>query len=97
MSGVQSIVASRRRSWMTVLAALLFAGGVGATAVPAMEYLPTGNRNFMFAVVVPPTGYGVEEMHKVGQQEHERSVGPHAAPPDVDRGAVTPASILVIT
>ena len=78
VDGVRTIVDSRRNSLLTVIVALLFAGGVGATAVPAMEYLPTGNRNFMFAVVVPPTGYGVEEMYDIGKQVQADLV-PHLA------------------
>ena len=73
---VRATVQSRTRSLVVVGAALAFAGGVAATMVPSMEYLPTGNRNFMFAVVVPPTGYGVEEMHQIGKEVQER-LKPH--------------------
>ncbi len=44
----------------------LVLAGVGAAFVPAMEYLPEGNRNFLFGVMVPPPGYSVEEMKRVG-------------------------------
>ncbi len=67
VSGVRSIVDSPRKSLATVGLALGLSGTVGATLIPPMEYLPTGNRNFMFAVVVPPTGYGVEEMYSIGK------------------------------
>ena len=73
---VRWVVASPGRSGLTVAGAVLFAGSVGATMVPSMEYLPTGNRNFMFAVVVPPTGYGVEEMYEIGKQVQAR-MKPH--------------------
>jgi len=56
----------------TVRALLLSAGVVGATALlaalltPPMEYLPTGNRNLLFGILVPPPGYSVEEMVRTG-------------------------------
>ena len=52
-----------------------------------MEYLPTGNRNFMFAVVVPPTGYGVEEMSPVGQDVQARRVRRHRPVREIMRTA----------
>ncbi len=76
LARVRSIIDSRTQSLAVVGVALVGALGVGATMVPAMEYLPTGNRNFMFAVVVPPTGYGVEEMYEVGKSVQERLL-PH--------------------
>ena len=35
--------------------------------VPPMEYLPTGNRNFLFGLLVPPPGYSVSELIEVGE------------------------------
>jgi len=84
---VRGIIKSPRKSLLTVVAALLFAGGVGVTAVPAMEYLPTGNRNFMFAVVVPPTGYGVGEMYEIGQQVQQEML-PHLVEDNPDYPAI---------
>ncbi len=75
---VHSVVASRVASLVAVGTALALALGIGATLIPPMEYLPTGNRNFMFAVVVPPTGYGVEEMYDVGKRVQQRML-PHLA------------------
>lgn len=34
--------------------------------LPPMEYLPNGNRNQLFGVLVPPPGYSVEEMMRIG-------------------------------
>jgi hydrophobic/amphiphilic exporter-1 (mainly G- bacteria), HAE1 family len=39
---------------------------VGLWLVPPMEYLPEGNRNFLFGVMVPPPGYSMDEMKAVG-------------------------------
>ena len=78
MARIRSVVVSRRKSLAVVGLTLVATGSVAASLVPSMEYLPTGNRNFMFAVVVPPTGYGVEEMYAVGQEVQER-LKPHIA------------------
>ncbi|MBN2477181.1 MAG: efflux RND transporter permease subunit [Pirellulales bacterium] len=50
------------------------AGFVGAALLlswllmPAVEYLPTGNRNLVFGVLLPPAGYNVDQLLKLGRQ-----------------------------
>ena len=59
---------------------------VAMTLLPPMEYLPTGNRNFLFGVLIPPPGYSMAEMDRVGAYVQDRIV-PHVAPagsPDID-------------
>ncbi len=58
--------------------ALLTTGlGVGAALLvvfqmlPKMEYLPTGNRNLVFGVVLPPPGLSVAELERVGFENQE--------------------------
>ncbi|MEZ6097620.1 MAG: efflux RND transporter permease subunit [Pirellulaceae bacterium] len=34
---------------------------------PKVEYLPTGNRNLVFGIVLPPPGYNLDELVKLGQ------------------------------
>ncbi len=50
------------------LSIAVVAATVGLTAMllPPMEYLPTGNRNLLFGILVPPPGYAVEEMVRAG-------------------------------
>ncbi len=54
-------------------AGCLSVGVVSVTALiaflltPPMEYLPTGNRNLLFGILVPPPGYSVDEMVDIGQ------------------------------
>ncbi|MCB9674449.1 MAG: efflux RND transporter permease subunit [Alphaproteobacteria bacterium] len=54
-------------------AGCLSIGVVAVTALlaflltPPMEYLPTGNRNLLFGILVPPPGYSVDEMVAIGQ------------------------------
>jgi HAE1 family hydrophobic/amphiphilic exporter-1 len=33
---------------------------------PPSEYLPEGNRNFVFSLLLPPPGYNLEELDKIG-------------------------------
>lgn len=36
------------------------------TFAPKAEYLPTGNRNLIFAILLPPPGYNLDELIQVG-------------------------------
>jgi hydrophobic/amphiphilic exporter-1 (mainly G- bacteria), HAE1 family len=36
--------------------------------LPKAEYLPTGNRNLIFGILLPPPGYNLDELVEVGQQ-----------------------------
>ena len=49
---------------------------VSVAFLPPMEYLPTGNRPFVFGVVVPPPGYAVTEMGRIGRKVQDQVV-PH--------------------
>jgi HAE1 family hydrophobic/amphiphilic exporter-1 len=59
-------------SWWKALATVVAAlGGATLLAVllmPPMEYLPTGNRNLIFGIMIPPPGYSVDEMSRVGER-----------------------------
>lgn len=41
---------------------------LAAALTPPMEYLPTGNRNLLFGILVPPPGYSVDEMIDIGER-----------------------------
>jgi hydrophobic/amphiphilic exporter-1 (mainly G- bacteria), HAE1 family len=45
---------------------LAILGFVTWLLLPPMEYLPTGNRNLLFGVLVPPPGTSVDEVVRVG-------------------------------
>ncbi|MEL6186631.1 MAG: efflux RND transporter permease subunit, partial [Myxococcota bacterium] len=57
-------------------AALALSIGAAALFLPPLEYLPNGNRPFVFGILVPPPGYAVEEMGRVGARVQEEVV-PH--------------------
>lgn len=61
--------------WLTgskaarVLVVLIMTGAALSMAwflAPKAEYLPTGNRNLVLGIMLPPPGYNVEELKKVG-------------------------------
>lgn len=65
-------------SWSRALlvAALAMGGAVGVSwaLLPPMEYLPTGNRNMVFGILVPPPGYAVEELARIGKRVQKQMV-----------------------
>ncbi|GAB4558337.1 MAG: efflux RND transporter permease subunit [Haliangiales bacterium] len=73
---VQWIVGSRVRSLLLATVGVFAVALVGVSMIPPTEYLPNGNRNIVFAVVLPPPGYSVDEMHSVGTYVQGRVV-PH--------------------
>ncbi|MDH3591901.1 MAG: efflux RND transporter permease subunit, partial [Planctomycetota bacterium] len=52
----------------------LIAGIVGVAVAatwamfPKVEYLPTGNRNLVFGIILPPPGYNLDEMVDMGER-----------------------------
>ena len=79
-----------RISGSTVLRLGVITGLIGLslviawTLLPKSEYLPTGNRNLIFGIVLPPPGYNLDELIQVGQTI-EDVLRPHweaAAAPD---------------
>ena len=51
-----------------VLAVVAVSIGGSWLLMPKMEYLPEGNRNLVFAILLPPSGYNVDQMIKVGRR-----------------------------
>jgi HAE1 family hydrophobic/amphiphilic exporter-1 len=49
----------------------LIAGGAGTAAViflPRLEYLPEGNRNLVFGLIIPPPGYNLETTQTIAER-----------------------------
>ena len=51
----------------TILGIILVSMGLTVVLLPDSEYLPNGNRNLVFAFMLPPPGYNLDEMIKAGQ------------------------------
>jgi len=46
---------------------VLFAVGVSIKFWPKVEYLPSGNRNLVFGILIPPPGYNLDQMTHMGE------------------------------
>jgi HAE1 family hydrophobic/amphiphilic exporter-1 len=63
-----------RISGSTAMRVLVVVVLIGASLIaawsllPKAEYLPTGNRNMIFCILLPPPGYNLDELIEVGQQ-----------------------------
>ena len=62
------ILARRARSLAVVLALVLFSFGTSYLLWPKVEYLPAGNRNFVFCRLSPPPGYNMEQLMEMGEK-----------------------------
>jgi HAE1 family hydrophobic/amphiphilic exporter-1 len=62
--------------------------GMAWYLAPKAEYLPTGNRNLILGIMVPPPGYNVDEYRRVGLDITERVRG-HWGPDPYKRGGAT--------
>lgn len=76
------ILRSRFRSVTVALVMTATSLGVSYLLWPKVEYLPTGNRNFVFASFSLPPGYNLDELSEIGATM-ERRLQPYW---DVDAG-----------
>jgi HAE1 family hydrophobic/amphiphilic exporter-1 len=75
---VRWLCSSSRRAWATIGIAIVGSFLVVWALLPPMEYLPTGNRNLVFGILIPPPGYSIEELDATGirlQREMARYTG----------------------
>jgi HAE1 family hydrophobic/amphiphilic exporter-1 len=68
----QWIQASRLRQIGLVVLLLAATFGTSYAFWPKVEYLPTGNRNLVFGIILPPPGYNLDELTRMGEivEEH---------------------------
>ncbi|MEZ4458972.1 MAG: hypothetical protein R3E66_04450 [bacterium] len=72
IAGVSSWVANRTWSAVfVVVVAVVTTSLVAFALLPKMEYLPTGNRNLIFGIILPPPGYSVDESIRIGHGNQE--------------------------
>lgn len=80
----------------SVILRILMASGIIAMAValivvffPQTEYLPDGNQNSIFGLLIPPQGYNLEEMSQVGTKlESELMPYVNASVEDYETGRI---------
>ncbi|MGB5283282.1 MAG: efflux RND transporter permease subunit, partial [Polyangiales bacterium] len=78
---VRWLCSSTRRSMSTIALAIVGSLLVVWALLPPMEYLPTGNRNLVFGILIPPPGYSIDELEATGnrlQREMARYTGVEA-------------------
>jgi len=69
---VAGLVALITRSWPARIAVILFFTvgtllGIRAL-LPPLDYLPKGNRNIVFGLLIPPPGYNLEQLSEIGSR-----------------------------
>ncbi len=62
------VQASRPRQIGLVSLLLAAAIGISYAMWPKVEYLPTGNRNLVFGIILPPPGYNLDELTALGEK-----------------------------
>lgn len=72
VKGARRILGRRKRA--AALVGGICGGAVLATALllPKLEYLPEGNRNLIFGIMMPPPGYNLETMMKIAERIEEQ-------------------------
>ena len=65
---VRWLCSSTRRSSATVAMAIVGSFLVVWALLPPMDYLPTGNRNLVFGMLIPPPGYSIDELEAIGNR-----------------------------
>ncbi len=61
------LLGSVMRRLVTVGLIVTVAIGASWLLWPKVEYLPTGNRNLVFGIIMPPPGYNLDELMKLGE------------------------------
>ncbi|MDA0998504.1 MAG: efflux RND transporter permease subunit, partial [Proteobacteria bacterium] len=62
------VIASRLRSVLVVAAICGTAAVVTHAFLPKLEYLPDGNRNLIFGILVPPPGYNLDTTEEIASR-----------------------------
>ncbi len=73
MGFTRAIVRSRILALLVVLGVTAVAGGGAWWFLPKLEYLPEGNRNLVFGVILPPPGYNLETTTEIARQIEDAS------------------------
>ena len=63
---VSNICANKTRRLITIVGLIGLSCGLAWMLVPQAEYLPTGNRNLVIGILLPPPGYNMETFVKMG-------------------------------
>jgi len=83
------LMVSVTRRLAVVVGLVLFAVSLIVVFLPKTEYLPEGNQNSIFAMMIPPQGYNIDEMTAIGEGV-EQKIRPYAEadPGDFAKGKI---------
>jgi hydrophobic/amphiphilic exporter-1 (mainly G- bacteria), HAE1 family len=73
MGFTRAVVGNRALAIGMVLLVTLTAGLSAWTFLPKLEYLPDGNRNLVFGIILPPPGYNLETKTEIARRLEEAS------------------------
>ncbi len=62
------VVRSKVLAFAVVGAITVLAAGFTVIFMPKIDYLPTGNRNFVLGFIQPPAGYNLDTMEEIGHR-----------------------------
>ena len=62
--------------------------------LPKVEYLPEGNRNLVFGILLPPPGYNLDELIRLGERVEERLIPYWDVDPDTPEADALDAPVL---
>jgi HAE1 family hydrophobic/amphiphilic exporter-1 len=70
VNGIMGLVRLVTKNWITRIATVtvltIFSISLAVFLMPKMEYLPQGNRNFVFSIMVPPPGLSYKDRKEIG-------------------------------
>ena len=74
----RAVVGNRILALALVVIATVAAGGLAWKFLPKLEYLPEGNRNLVFGIIIPPPGYNLQTTAEIAKGI-EQATRPHWA------------------
>lgn len=73
---VAAFVSRVNQSWPARIAVILVftLGTIAGIAIlmPPLDYLPRGNRNIVFGLLIPPPGYNLDQLSEIGERIEEK-------------------------
>jgi HAE1 family hydrophobic/amphiphilic exporter-1 len=79
---VDFINAKSMRRLATISSIIILTLGMGWLFLPPAEYLPNGNQSFVFAFMLPPPGYNIDEMVEIGKSIEDQVAYLWETPPE---------------
>ena len=74
----KAVVRNRVLAFLVVVIVTIVASFSAWALFPKLEYLPEGNRNLLFGIIIPPPGYNLDTMTQIAESI-ERDIRPHWA------------------